>query len=520
MKKWTPIQRQNRLLIPGLVLLIGTILVLTYFFINAYRQGMQEEADITGITEAIRYYDEALTMSANMAALTGEVSWEERYARFLPKLDEAIQEAASHFPVVQDHVLAIDQTNQVLVAMEQESFRLSRLGQLDEAQGILFGEEYQKAKGQYADHLESLRIHLENHRTEIRTGLEQALLSTEAILLLLALLVVSILVVGFRLMSNRLRGEKLTADISARLISGTSEEINQNLQWILDQLRLETKADQAYLVHYANGQIRKEWEGLGGLKQDRALSQVAALVKSPPGTMAAKVLPGIGNKETCVSLSITEAIAEGEELQLLLVALRRRIRWSITYQYILKSLTEILAQAMRQQLHEDQLYRLATTDSLTGKANRRHFLEILEREYLQHRRNHQPLSVLVLDLDHFKVVNDTYGHDVGDRVIRDFARSVSSCLREADDFGRIGGEEFAVCLPNTDTDSAREVAERIRRTVEDAPTSLEGSPVCCTVSIGVTTTTKEDEKKEDLLKRGDLALYVAKEAGRNRVEVR
>ena len=164
------------------------------------------------------------------------------------------------------------------------------------------------------------------------------------------------------------------------------------------------------------------------------------------------------------------------------------------------------------------LEKLALTDALTGLANRRAFREALESELARVGRHGRPASLLFLDLDHFKAVNDTHGHAVGDEVLEGFARVLTRACRRGDLAARIGGEEFAVLLPATGRVPASLVAERIRRVVEFHPLGR-SVPVRVTVSGGVVAT--EDfpapPAADELLRRADSALYRAKAEGRNRV---
>jgi diguanylate cyclase (GGDEF)-like protein len=161
-----------------------------------------------------------------------------------------------------------------------------------------------------------------------------------------------------------------------------------------------------------------------------------------------------------------------------------------------------------------ELEHLATHDSLTGALNRRALIEACALELARCRRNQQVMSVLLLDLDHFKAINDTHGHLVGDRVLVDFTERVRALLRLPDRLGRFGGEEFVVLLPETQLDKARLVAERIRADIEQADDELPRR----TVSIGVTVSFPDDPDLDGLLTRADAALYRAKDGGRNRVE--
>jgi len=168
---------------------------------------------------------------------------------------------------------------------------------------------------------------------------------------------------------------------------------------------------------------------------------------------------------------------------------------------------------------EDELRELATADSLTGTNNRRRYFELSDIALHRIRRHHHPLSVLMMDLDGFKAVNDSHGHATGDEVLKGFVDICSGLLRQEDIMGRLGGEEFAVTLPDEGAETARITAERLRKRFEHLSIPVNGDEIRTTVSIGVAELDKTDETFEDCLFRADAALYAAKNAGRNRVEM-
>lgn len=169
------------------------------------------------------------------------------------------------------------------------------------------------------------------------------------------------------------------------------------------------------------------------------------------------------------------------------------------------------------QKDEERLRVLATTDSLTGLANRHAFLVEADRAHSLARRLRQPISLMMVDIDHFKKLNDRHGHAVGDTALRVFAQAAQSHLRAHDMLGRLGGEEFAVLMPATNLADALEVAERLRMAVAAAQLDADGAPYAMTVSIGVSGLAA-DETVSAALQRADKALYAAKRLGRNRVE--
>jgi diguanylate cyclase (GGDEF)-like protein len=167
---------------------------------------------------------------------------------------------------------------------------------------------------------------------------------------------------------------------------------------------------------------------------------------------------------------------------------------------------------------EAEALRLATIDPLTGAYNRRTFHEIAERELSRVRRAGQPLSIVMIDIDHFRQVNETHGHRVGDAVLARVAESIGTALRKEDMLVRYGGEEFLVLLPDVPGPGAVVVAGRIRRTVANESIEVEGIAFPVTVSLGVAARLDEGpESIEGLLARADSALALAKERGRNRV---
>jgi diguanylate cyclase (GGDEF)-like protein len=161
----------------------------------------------------------------------------------------------------------------------------------------------------------------------------------------------------------------------------------------------------------------------------------------------------------------------------------------------------------------------AMVDPLTGIANRRAFLHDAALLAKRHSGNPRPTAVLLIDLDHFKSINDRFGHALGDRVLEIFTDAARQSIRASDLLGRLGGEEFAAVLYDTSRDKAVAVAERIRETFAQVSQEVDNRPVCATVSIGLVHCQEAVLDVPELLAQADQALYFAKEQGRNRVEV-
>lgn len=176
------------------------------------------------------------------------------------------------------------------------------------------------------------------------------------------------------------------------------------------------------------------------------------------------------------------------------------------------SITDLVRQA-------EELRTLATTDPLTGAYNRRHFFALAEIEWLRFARYDRPISLLMLDIDHFKAVNDLHGHDAGDRVIAMVADACRKAKRDTDVLARVGGEEFAMLLPETNAADAAEFAERLRRAIAEPAARDIRQVAKVTVSIGVAQAGPEGNNIARLMKQADSALYEAKRNGRDRVVV-
>lgn len=169
------------------------------------------------------------------------------------------------------------------------------------------------------------------------------------------------------------------------------------------------------------------------------------------------------------------------------------------------------------QQNRKKLEQLATTDSLTKLVNRKQLLQNLSEHFNAYQRYMTKFSILVIDIDHFKKINDTYGHPAGDAVLIDMAAVFMDSVRTIDVVGRYGGEEFLVILTRTDEATAMVVAERIRQSVKEHTFIVDNNRLAVTISIGVTEVLKSDSSESDLINRADKALYKAKESGRDRV---
>jgi diguanylate cyclase (GGDEF)-like protein len=245
------------------------------------------------------------------------------------------------------------------------------------------------------------------------------------------------------------------------------------------------------------------------LEHDNQDLQIALITSNEHGDLLEEYLYRLSNSLTA---EVRERQRAEEHLQTLVQAITKE-----------KGDLELLVQILIDQGDDSaQEGEKARIDSLTQIANRRRFDEYLLQEWHRHRRMQQPLSLLICDVDHFKLYNDEYGHQAGDECLKSVAKAINQCYRTGDLVARYGGEEFAMVLPHTNSGGAMQVAERVRTAVEVAALPHPASTVAnrVTVSIGVACRTprpKNDEDVRALIEEADRNLYLAKHRGRNRV---
>ncbi|QBG34573.1 diguanylate cyclase [Litorilituus sediminis] len=237
-------------------------------------------------------------------------------------------------------------------------------------------------------------------------------------------------------------------------------------------------------------------------------------------------MPGMSGLETLQAIKADKAIADIPVIMLsasdnedeVVAALEYGASDYVVKPYVAKVLLARIGNALRLRDKTIELEYLASTDCLTGLNNRGRFFDLSTKAASQANRAMQPIAMVMLDIDHFKQVNDDYGHAIGDKVLLEFSRCFNRVFRDYDIVGRIGGEEFAVCLPNCHADEALQVCERFKHTVANTLVEVNcksTKPITVTVSIGFAIACSKHIVVDDLLKQADLALYQAKTNGRN-----
>jgi diguanylate cyclase (GGDEF)-like protein len=239
------------------------------------------------------------------------------------------------------------------------------------------------------------------------------------------------------------------------------------------------------------------------------------LLASWPETKPSETMPGMQAAFETVYLRLP-LVFEETVLGVLWVWSKYLIEADLT---VMSTFALQIASALKRARLFQEVQSLASSDPLTGLRNRRNLFELGGMEFARSQRMNHPFSCLMLDLDHFKLINDSHGHPVGDQVIQEFAHRSRRCIREVDIIGRYGGEELVIFLPETDIELAVQVAERLRKSIADTPIEVSDQELYITVSIGVSKRDENTPELQTLIARADQAMYIAKHKGRNQVAV-
>jgi diguanylate cyclase (GGDEF) domain len=529
-----------RLLILFVVLLFIGLSLLIFKAFSSYQHTQEKTTQLQQHADAILYFDEVLTMSARMAAFTGKQYWEVRYHACVPKLDLALQNTLALFPDAQEALEATREANLNLIDLELQALRLASKGQLRQASEILFSPDYEKDKKIYSAGLTRLQEHITAYKNTIQNQIRRSTQLSLGVAALMFLFIVLVLVYILRLLDSRLKLEAMTSNLSRHFIQHSQENIESNIQWALQLLACQSRANHCYLLNCApqnNTRCPIEWRFPA--ESPSLLSAIPALAEKCQAwlqsqrdhngiwywpdrktsaenqTMQKTILKTLHSKTL---LGASTARTDGDKFMLVLASGRRNLKLGKADSDLLHTIIEIIMRAIENKNKENDLLRLATTDALTGIANRRHFSDQLRNELMRVQRTRQASALMMLDIDFFKHVNDSYGHTAGDAVLSHVALYAQTRLRQIDIIGRIGGEEFCVIVPNRDAENALIAAERLRLGIENEVIATDAGPIHITVSIGVTLL-KSDDQLESAMKRVDAALYIAKNNGRNRIQL-
>jgi len=309
---------------------------------------------------------------------------------------------------------------------------------------------------------------------------------------------------------------QLSLEEKINQLAKNQQLLKQN-QEKLTSLKLERKLVSSALLKNTNEILKQqqtiESKQIEHTEQEQKLQQLKSNIEANESKLA-KQITELKNQK--LAIDIKEQTINNQR-SLLYIAL------AIIVIFLLIKYSILRLSHMRKQANQElttlnaQLYELATTDSMTNLYNRRHFVESTQLQIAQLKRTEQECALLMIDIDNFKTVNDNYGHAMGDQVIINIANILRENMRKYDIVGRLGGEEYAMFLTNSDLKKANKIAERLRVKVEELFISFQGNTVQTTISIGLTAVNIENDDIDHLLQRADKALYQAKESGRNQV---
>lgn len=317
-----------------------------------------------------------------------------------------------------------------------------------------------------------------------------------------------------------------------------TDNLNEMLQNLVDSVAEYLQADRVSLItfdtdlrdvtQYVRGGPGKEkiadinfdelWEGLGGWvirELKPALSQKGADDDRESRRVQKR------RRETDAGAIIVVPLFHRDEVMGTLTVINKKDQEDFSWHEVefMETMASQTAIAIENARLFEEIQWLATTDELTGINNRRHLFELGRLEVERARRYGHPLSAIMLDIDHFKMINDTHGHGVGDQVLRQIAQGCLQSIREFDILGRYGGEEFAIVLPQTVSAMAQKTAERLRVSIQQKPIKTNVGELSVTISLGVALLHESMTDLASLLDAADSALYLAKQSGRNRVIV-
>jgi diguanylate cyclase (GGDEF)-like protein len=543
----------GRRVTPQLTLLLVLLFAVlaTLVASNDYFQGrslaVHDRAErIVRNIERIRLYDEALTGSARLAAATGDAAHERRYHRIAPQLDAVIAETLklADSAEAEAAIAKTSDANQALIAMEERSFALGRHGREREALALLNSPRYSQQKEVYSRGSrraeDAFRSVVRRNTAQVRRYRPLALgigVLGGAVLLVAGVVVLRLARERERLVLEHVERTRLEADRRGAEVE--YYETQHHFSDILQVTRRESEANMLIKRHLeqtvpggsvAVANRNNSDNRLEVMTELPAESPLHATFTGAEPTACAAVRLGRAHERAPESTSLLEcelcgrlpgpslcapSLVGGEVIGCVLLERDRAISDDVRrrVQETVAQAAPVLANLRNLSLAEAR----AMTDKLTGLANKRSIEDTLKRMAAQAGRTLTPLAAIMLDLDHFKQVNDVYGHDRGDEVLAAVGSAISGRLRESDFAGRYGGEEFVILLPDSDRQGALVTAERLRSTI--ARLRIPQEDLTVTASIGLAVLPDDAATGAELLRCADRALYAAKRGGRDRIEI-
>jgi len=525
-----------RILLAAVLLVLCASGYLTYKTISDFRYWRGVSQRLIRAEGNIRYYDEVLTMSARANAFLEDPQWKRRYDIFEERLTHELKSTSELLSIPSKPLEEISQANERIFELESQSFRLVAAGNATQAQRIILGEEHERQESIYAHGLALLSDQIDTFITARQERLKQNTLLSVYFVMALVIIFLLAFLRTFRVLGSLLLMENIRGEVAKRMLFDGPSEAEGDIRLALEFIVSETHGDRAFFMRKSNKEqgvhLQQWWDEGADLSDVDADALWACLVETcEGGAVPLRELSRLPNDqrqkfEPILRLDLARMLCahvsagQDDEYYLCWGSKKRRSAHLPPDGAFLQAIAEIMISAIRNLEYESALTHLATTDSLTQVNNRHHFTDCLAQALKLYHRTKRPCALLMLDLDHFKAINDTFGHVAGDTVLLHFADALRRELREIDTIGRLGGEEFGVILPDTDANAAIVVAERLREDLENAEIEADGEIIKVTVCVGVTVLDPEDKDTTQPLSRADDALYCAKEEGRNRVRQR
>ncbi len=499
--------------------LLVSVVFIFFIYQNYISMDLQRK-QLDQLSNDIRAYDLRLTNCTLMFILSGNRTYYQDYIQTNDEFDERIKLAQENFPPLNTILQELLVLNTNLVKLEIEA--------MDTQNSTLFSDaDYNQQKEIY----EQKSINLQDSIKQLSTSTQRNFISTFFILFIIGGSFITFIIVVTLYLAHRVQKRysyNLYLQQCTDSLIGIHEDFSDHdLSCLYPIIKNEFAADYVGVINI--NEHAKDFWGQGSIKEGQSMShELVTILNSsnyPKNILVVddkSIYPAFNTwlkKYHCKSCWIVQKNNNLRNVVLFVMFQSKSKRLDPSIALFLQELTDLLLLTLMRMKHEEELFTLATTDALTGINNRRMFKERLVKEKKRHKRFSMSSCLMVLDLDHFKEVNDTHGHDIGDMVLIHFVNSVQTCLRDIDIIGRIGGEEFSVFLPSTTIKQAYNVAQRILAYVNETPFMHQNIVIPYTVSIGVTSIINQSIPIEDDLKRADFAMYKAKSHGRNRIEI-
>jgi diguanylate cyclase (GGDEF)-like protein len=506
------------------------VLTLVFFFIlsvgisyttlNKYLVQIELKRQTVELASEVKFLDEQLTAFAYKSIATLEPSYFEAYASASNRLDEVLNLLSINDSMHIDGIYEIVEDNRILLSFEQDAFELAKNYRDVEALNILESIEYQRSKQDYENHLNKyISTITQRYDYEIDANLKSFLASIVFVLISALFFLYSIGLHFYRTLYV-VEFEKNLHGLSTELMSNEFNLSFDSVKKILNQMKDISKNDLVYFVFHQdlNKTVYFSDSNFEGETLERFISSLKDFPRHQE--LYDHQIDYVFDHRLYKDILRLRCCSESAQIiELGFVKVKAKAVYYELGLEALKRFVDAFRLAILKQQSQDELYQLATIDALTQIYNRRSFMEKLNTELLRLHRVESNLSILMLDLDHFKNINDKYGHAIGDEVLKHFALQTQLCLRDVDVFGRIGGEEFSIILGECDLSQAKIVATRIQEQLKKSPLMINQESLDYTVSIGLSKCQKSDDVK-CLLERADKALYEAKNHGRNCVKVK